>query len=468
MALGLIGSEQLDNYWSRNIRRRVAYDFPQGSAVLTELLSHFESEETPLPSFGWQEQRYSQISTTTLSSGQPTADVVFYLGGTTTTAGTPITITVGLSLRAYVTDASNFQIDDTIMFVNLSMTSGTDNLHGRVTAKNTTGADYIDFECTSVPVAATPTVVNTTSAEGKYLFLTGSAYAEGSRSRSGRSKFPIEVGNYTQMHKNAFALTSHALKAPLVYNKSGQYQIALKDNGIDHLEGLEKTLIWGERRTTTAEDSDTGETVRRDFAGGIIWFLKQWEKGNITNGGAFDYRPGGADVTAQTDWETYTDKRIIKLAGTTLSRSQFNELTSRAFEKTNNTSWEKLVICGQGYLNKVTESFEKQIHWTSMRDNGFKGWDFQLMEHQSNAGKVYYKTHPLFADANLGMRNSALVVDLGFLKMRHLTDHDTDVQTGIQPNDALIRKDQYLTVHGPEIWYPEAHMWIDNLGGITL
>lgn len=465
MALGLIGSEQLDDYWSRNTRRRVAYDFPQGSAVVTELMSHFEPEETPLPSFGWNEQRYQQIKTLTSTTGQPTADITFYLGGTTTTAGTPITITAGLALRVYVDDASNFQVDDTIMIRNLTMTAGPKaDLNARVTGTNTVNADYLEIECTAVP---TSTVVNSTASEGLYVFLQGSAYAEGSRSRKGRSKFPIECTNYTQMHKNAFALTSHALKAPLTYNKSGHYQQALKDNGIDHLIGLENTLIWGERRTTTAEDPDTGETVRRDFSGGLLWFLKQWEKGNISNGGAFDYRPGGADITQQTDWETYTDKRIIKLAGATLSRSQFNELTSRAFEKTNNNSWDKLVICGGGYLNKVTDSFERQIQWTSLRDNGYKGWDFQLVQHSSNAGTMYYKTHPLFSDNSGLMRNSALVIDLGFLKWRYLTDHDTDVQTGIQMPDALIRKDQYLTVGGPEIWFPEAHMFIDNLGGIT-
>ncbi len=218
---------------------------------------------------------------------------------------------------------------------------------------------------------------------------------------------------------------------------------------------------------TTAVDPDSGEPVRRSFSGGLLWFLKQWELGNIANGGVFDYRPGGADLTVQTDWETYTDKRIIKLNGTTLSRSQFNELTSRAFEKTNNSSWDKLVICGQGYLNKVAESFEKQVQWTSMRENGFKGWDFKLLEHQSNAGTMYYKTHPLFTDSSALWRNSALIIDLGFLKWRPLTDHDTDIQEGIQSNDALIRKDQYLTDGGVEIWYPEAHMWVDQLGGIT-
>lgn len=462
MPLGLHTSNSQASYWSRNIRRRVAYDFPQGTAPLTALLSLFEPEDTPLPEFGWQEERYAPVRTMTASSGQPTADIVFYNQGTTTSAGTPITITAGLQLRAYVDDASEFQVDDTICFFNLTLTSGTGNLTGRVIGANSTD-NWIEFECTAAPQS---TVVNSAVAEDKYVVLIGSAYAEGSRSRKGRIKYPIEVQNYCQMHKNTFALTSYALKAPLVYNKSGDYEKALKSNGIDHLSGLESTTIWERRRSTTAVDPDSGETVRRYFTGGLLWFLEQWELGNVSNGGAFNYRPGEASVRTQTDWETYTAKRIIQLGGSTISRRQFNTLIGRTFEKTNNTSWSKLVLCGQGFLNSVSDHFESQVTWTSLRENTHKGWDFELLEHRSNAGTVYYKTHPMFNDTSGLFLNSALIVDLGWLKWRPLTDHDTDVKEGIQANDALVRKDQYLTVGGLEIWYPEAHMWIDNLGAI--
>ena len=464
MPLGMSTTPVLDDFWYNNTRRRVAYDFPQGTAPLTALLSLMEPEETPIQEFGWQEERDSMIKTQTTDTGQPSAGVVFYGAGTTTTSGAPTTITVGLQLRAYIDDASEFQIDDTIMFVNLDLTSGTGNLLGRVIAKNSVTAPYwIEFEVTATVAS---TVLNSSSAnEDKWMYLTGSAFAEGSRSRTGRNRYPTTITNYTQIHKNAFELTRNALKTPTTYNKSGHYMKALKDNGIDHLKGLEMSLLWGKRRKTTDSDQDNGSSVARYFSGGLMWFLEQWEIGNVTNGGAFNYRPGGADVTAQTDWETYTDKRIIKLAGATLSPSQFNELHSRAFEKTNNSTWDKLILCGQGYYNKVSEYFENKIQWTSMRDNGYKGWDFQLAEHSSNSGKVYYKTHPLMRDSI--WRNSAFIIDLGFLKWRPITDSDTDVFQNIQLPDADKRKDQYLTDAGPEIWFPEAHMFIDNLGGIS-
>lgn len=472
MALGLVSSSTLHDgavdFWSRNTRRRVAYDFPQGTAPLTALMSLMEPESTPVSVFGWQEERFTDIKTLTSTTGQPTADVVFYLGGTTTTAGTPVTPAAGTSYRAYVDDASNFQVDDSIVFWSLTLTSGTGNLTGRITATNTTGADYIEFEATN---ALPSTILNSAAAnEGKSVFLMGSAFAEGSRTRTGRNKYPIEITNCAQIHKNAFELTRNALKTPTTYNKSGHYEKALKDNGIDHLTGLERTALFGKRRYANATDPDTGETVKRYFSGGLLWFLEQWELGNTSNTtggvtGEINYRPGAASIINETDWETYTDKRIIKLAGSTLSVSQFNELNSRAFEKTNNTSFDKLVLCGQGYYNKVSEAFEKKITKYELRENGFKGYDFEMQEHSSNSGTMYYKTHPLFRDAVF--RNSAFIIDLGYLKWRYITDSDTDIVQGIQLPDADKRKDQYLTDGGIEIWYPEAHMFIQDLGGIT-
>lgn len=459
MALGLVTSEVLDDYWSRNTRRRVAYDFPQGTAPLTALMSLMESDETPISEFGWNEERFVTIKTKTSTTGEPTADITFYTGGTTTSAGTPVTMTAGLVFRAYIDDASIFQVDDSVGFFNMTLTVGVGNVLGRVTAKNSTATPYwIEFEVTITPQS---TVVNSSASEGKYVYFLGSAFAEGARSRSGRNKFPLEIKNFTQIHKNAFELTRNALKAPLIYDKSGHYEKALKDNGIDHLAGLEQTAMWGARRKTTTTDPDTGETVSRRFTGGLRYFLEQWELGTS---GTLAYPHD--DVSTQTDWQTYTDKRIIKLAGGTISRSQFNDLNSRVFEKCNNSTWDKLCLCGQGYLNRVTEMFEKQVQWTSLRENGFKGFDFQLVEHSSNAGKVYYKTHPQFRDEI--WRNSAFYIDLGFLNWRSLTDSDTDVYQGIQLPDADKRKDQYLTEGGLEIWFPEAHMWVDQLGGITL
>lgn len=459
MALGLIGSEQLSNYWVQNTRRRIFYAYPNGTAPLTGLLSLMENKDTPLPEFSWNEERWAAIKTTT--AGGATSTVVFYLAGTTTTAGTPATFTQFQVVRVYVADASNFQVDDTVKIFSVDLTTGTVDIAGRVTAANTTGANWIEFAVTIAPVS---TVLNSTSANiGKYLYLMGSAYAEGSRSRTGRQIFPTTNTNYTQIQKTPFELTRTALKEPLKYDRSGAYKDVSKNNGINHLSQIELTAFFGERAKTTSVDPDTGQTVRRGFTGGIRWYLDQWELGSIANGGAFDY--GQAKVSDQTDWVTYTNKRVIKLGGAVINRAQFDELNTRVFERTNSTDWSKLCLCGPGYLAKVAAMYEKSLVRTSLRDEGFTGFNFKLFMHSSNAGDIYYKTHPLFNDPI--MRNSAFYIDLGYMGYRPLTDTDTDIQPMIQLPDADKRKDQWLTEYGFEIPFPEAFMYVENLGGIT-
>lgn len=460
MPLGLISSEQIDDYWVQNTRRRIFYAYPNGTAPLTGLLSMMETKDTPLPEFGWNEERWAAISTQT--TGGPTTNVIFYTAGTTTPVADPYTIVAFTAIRMYVDDASMFQLDDVITIFSLDLTSGTADLNGRVTAVNTSGTDYIEFEPLNVPAS---TLQNTaTDNDNKYVYLIGSAYAEGSRSRTGRQRFPSEIKNYTQIFKTPFELTRTALKEPVKYDKTGAYKDVAKGNGIDHLSQIEFSAFFGRRNKTTATDDDTGQTVRRGFTGGIRWFLDQWEKGSVANGGAFDY--GQPDVSAQTDFSTYTTKRVIKLGGSTITRTQFNTLMSNLFARTNSTDWSKLGLCGPGYLGKVADMFERQIQWTSLRDSGFDGFDFELAWHRSNAGSVYYKTHPLFNDPI--MNNSCFYVDLGYMGYRPLTDSDTDIQTMIQLPDADKRKDQWLTEAGFEIPFPEAFMYVESLGGITL
>jgi hypothetical protein len=292
----------------------------------------------------------------------------------------------------------------------------------------------------------------------------GSAFAEGSRSRTGQYTFPSEILNYTQIYKTAIELTRTALKAPLKYDKSGAYKDQLKKSGIKHLSGLEWSFLFGARRSETAIDEDTGGTVSRRFVGGLLWFLKQWELGGTGAGGAFAY--GQDDVSAQTDYVTYTNKRIIRLGGSTVTLDQFNHIESLPFEKTNSNDWCKLCLCGPGYIGKVNSRLEKSVQKTELRGEQYDGWDFQVTKRDGINGTIYYKQHPLFGNAEL--RDSAFYIDLGYMKYRPLTDSDTDIQQMIQLPDADKRKDQWLTEAGLEIAFPEAHMFVGRLGGITL
>ncbi len=460
MPLGLISSENTDNFWSDNARRKIFFSHPNGTAPLTGLLSLADTEETPMPEFSWFEERFVSKRTTTAAG--PTANTVFYTTGTTTTAGATFTPTAGTTYRIYLTSVSELQTDDVIVIHRLVMGSSTIEVQFRIVS---VGATFV--EAMAINTAPAAVTNNASTGVGLQVVLAGSAFAEGSRSRSGRYKYPSQIPNYTPIFKTAFEMTRTSLKAPLIYDKSGDYKNQLRKNGIDHMAGIEWSLFFGNRRSETATDPDTGETVSRRFMGGLLWYLKQWEKGTISNGGAFDYRPSGAtDLTTETDWVTYRDKRIIRLGGTAVSLDQFNEIEALPFQKTNSNDFCKLCLAGPGYIQKINSRLGKEVQVTQLRGEQYSGFDFKVTQRNGINGETYYKSHPLFNETE--MYNSAFYIDLGHLKFRPLSDSDTDIQQMIQLPDADKRKDQYLTEAGFEIAFPESCMFVDNLGGITL
>jgi hypothetical protein len=467
MPLGLESSEQLDNFWSQNSRRRVFYSYPNGTAPLTGFLSLADPDNTSHPQYGWNEERWIQRRTVTITG--PTANNVFYTAGGAESSGNTFTPTAGTTYRMYVYDADQFQLDDMVKVHNLNIaaTSVRTEISGLVVTKGETvgTGDYIEIK---VIASAEGAVTNNsaTLTVGLPVVHAGSAFAEGSRSRTGRYRFPSEIFNYTQIFKTAWEMTGTALKEPTKYDKTGDYKNQLKKNGIDHLAGMEWAFLFGDRRTEAVEDPDTGSTVRRGYVGGALWFLKQWEKGSVGNGGAFDYRENATDVTAQTDYRAYPDKRIIRLGSTSISKDDFEAIEALPFERTNSTEFCKLCLCGPGYIGKVNARYGKDVQVTQLRGEQYEGWDFKMTKRTSLTGDVYYKMHPLFN--NPEMRNSAFYIDLGYIKYRPMEDRDTDIMPLIQLPDADKRKDQYLTEAGLEFPYPEAHMFVGDLGSISL
>lgn len=463
MPLGLHTSEVIDDWWSQNKRRHIFYSYPNGMTPLMGLLSLADTEDTPQPQFSWFEQRWEQLKTTTVAG--PTSNCVFYNTGTTDTAGTSVTFAAGTVYRIYITDASEFQRDDVLKFHQLPLSSGQTEATFRVNSTNTTGTDFVEAEY--VGGASGAVTNNASSVVGKPVIYAGSAFAEGARSRQGRRKFPSEISNYTQIFRTAFSMTGTALKAPLQYSRSGDYRNQLKLNGINHMSGMEWAAFTGVRRATTTTDADNGDTVRVGYMGGLLWYLTQWEKGSTGNGGAFDYRASAVDVSAQTDYITYPDKRIIRLGAGTVTLDQFNEIEALPFQKTNSNENCKLCLCGPGYLAKVNSRLSKEVTKEELRGEQYDGFDFKVVRRSSLLGDVYYKVHPLFSASDSPYRNSAFYIDLGYIKWRPLTDRDTDIRQMIQPNDADYRKDEWLTEGSLEFPYPEAHMFVDQLGGIT-
>lgn len=459
---GLHTSGTHSSYISEKTRRKVLYQYPQGPTPLTYLLSLLPDEETDKTEFGWWEERDTVIKTTTAAIGGGTAGP-FYTGTGTTalTSGDPMTANSEYGVK--VNDYTLFRVQDVIWVRNILNNAGstTSQLRAVVTAVTQIAGDI--GRLTIRPIETVADVSNLIAMVGLSVYFVSSAAAEGTKSKVGSYSFPIEITNYTQIHKHGIHITRSALKQGVRYDSDGIWQDKLKKTGLRHMKGMEQATLRGVRATRNTTNED-GDTVPERFTGGIEYFLKQWELGTTGNGAIATYRPGGSDITA-TAWASDDDKRIIDLS-TTLTIDQFDTLIERAFRYTSETSFEKLVLCGSGFL-KAVQSYCK-LQSIVMRELNPKTDTFGLQMYRLSTiyGDLVFKAHPLLSQ-DLTFRNDAYILDLPCFKWRPLTDSDTEFLEGRQDNDFDGRKDCWLTEGGYEINFPENHMYIKNLTGIT-
>lgn len=454
--LGITTSADSETYWSENARRMVFHQYPQGAAPLTGLLSLMGDQEVDKSKFGYWEDRMDPHKSTTSdasgASGGPFDD------GAGADETDPFTTAAGSTLRVYVADYTQFRNRDVVWVRNALNSSGAaQQIKGVVTAEPS-ASGHITIRLVETATA----IANDSTNIGLDVFVIGSATGEGSRSKTGGHSRPIEIENYTQIQRTAFSLTRTALKGGLRYDSEGEHREKAKKNGLRHSIMIENSMLWGVRRTDTVTNEDS-ESVPEKKMGGLEWFLRQWELGNTGNGGAFDYRPGGTDITS-TAWDASDDKRILDINGT-ITTSQWNDLMERLFRYTNAENFQKLCLCGGGFLNKFNQMIDNtSVVNRKLFDNGKAGFSFK--EWESPNGIVMFKTHPLFTQ-HAAFNNSAWFLDMGNLKYTYLADSDTELLENRQANDADKRKDEWLTECSLEVRFPESHMFINNLTGIV-
>ena len=471
--LGLTSSKTIgDQSWrSETARRQVFYNYPNGTAPMTGLLSIMESESNDHPLFGWWEQRYVGIRAEINNDGTSPTGPFFDSDGTTEKTD-PWTVTSGNAFAIFVAtaDVTQFKVDQQILIQDVELDdSTTADIHGYITAVNTSTGE-IDIKITQTisadDVSNDASDIDTSlHASGKYtLTVVGNVAQEGQRSKSGRIVSPINPHNYMQIHRSAFSFTRTATKEGLKFDDTGVYKNKAKDNLIDHMTGIELSNFFGIKQQLAETDADDSEATVRNFSGGVLHWLKEWELGNTTNGAEYDYRPGGSDVTA-SNIHTEDLKRLITVNGT-MSMTQLDNLIERCFRVTNNKAFEKLALCGSGFLKVLNQGIDNASTMERRIQEGDNTFGLQVVSVETVFGTIHFKQHPLLTE-NPRYRNSCLIVDVHNLIYHHLTDSDTDIYKGRAENDRDRRKDEWITECGLEVRFPESHMWIDNLTGLT-
>lgn len=473
--LGLIGTEDLSAHRYKSARRKVFYDYPNGSAPLTGLLSLQDEEECNDPEFDWNEKRMKQQKTTTDDTTPFNGDAattstwgnVTRTGGKGVGAGAAYTasdIQAQEKLSLHVTDTTQFRIGHIIKVEPVALTGGTSGrLLLRVAGYNATGPTTTttvnplaagNLDCYVVgPVQVGTATLVSTQAAGLEVLVVGSAFEQGQAGSSFSSwTAPINPQNFCQIFRTKFGATGSNIKTALKWDRSGIYQDRAKEASIDHMIELEKAFLFGER--SMALNPNTNQPVYT--TGGALWFLYQWELAGAN--AVIKYRGATASaVTADTD----DNKRIIENTTGFMTEKLYDGYVERAFRKTSNKANEKLVLCGNKFLNVINQLYKSK----SVLDGGLPLSDtygMDVVKHRSPFGTLYYKTHPLF-NQNTLLQNNALFLDVGWLKYRYLIGRDTDLLENRQANDEDARVDEWLGECGLEFGYPEAHMYMKNV-----
>lgn len=461
MAFGFMAVTDSGNFYPwqrRNMRREIAYAYPNGAAPLCGLLSLADAEDTDGPEFSWLESRYVETKTLTdgigaggawqtTSAGVATADVALTDGGTFylgVTAGTEV----------------NFPVNSVIMIVDVKKTGAAVYRHikARVTS-NTTLANQLTIVIVETGITGFTLAGGVSDTDGKTVILLGSANYEGSNAGVGKTlTHPINPGNYTQIFRNSFAFSRTALQQGLEYDRTGPYKKTAREASIEHMVGIENALLWGEKyKGTATAATDSTPTTYRTMAG-IHWYLKEWEK---QYGGGTVYRPGAADISAE-NWydDAGQDRRIISTGGT-LTVARWNLLLERIFKKTTASSSEKLLLCGQGLLSTINAYYENKVVVNKdMQAEHKYGFDLRTVETQH--GTLHMKSHPRFNDQSW-LRYDGFVLDIANLKYRPLAGSDTKIRKNIHANDFDGRKDEFLTEASLEVRFPETHTYVRGL-----
>ncbi len=375
----------------------------------------------------------------------------------TSQAASGFTFTAGTTYGVFVADASKFRVDDVVWIKRVpnAAASAFLDLKGAVTSVNT-GSNYI-LVTSNETVAS---VSNDTDANSIAIMVIGKAAAEGDRSREGGYEFPIECENYTQIFRETVGpFSRNALKAGQRFDKTGIYSSAVKQASLRLTEAMEMATFFGERAVRTVTNQNS-KSVPQRFMGGILWFLKEYEK---SGGGSFGYRPGGSAITSSS-WATEEAKRVIQVNGT-VTMAQLEGLVRRAFEETADGSFEKLLVCGSTLYSVFQNYFEMKAIRTTTLKTKEESYGMTINMWESPWGTLYLKSHPLFQRSAL--RTSGFVLDVGCLGWTDLQDSEMTLLKNRQNNDEDGRKDEFIGEGGLVVKAPENHMYLEGITGVT-
>lgn len=244
-----------------------------------------------------------------------------------------------------------------------------------------------------------------TIADDSFLTLIGSAYAEGTPAPQAVSRNPIKYSNFTQIFKDTYELTGTADKT--TYRTGNAWSNDKKRKTFDHSRGIEYAILFGQKFETTGTN---GKPLR--YMGGLRDFIPA--------------------------------NRTKIFSGTTTDINAYLDAVYPVFDYETGAGDERLVFCGNGYLNTFNKLVAKDTNSDIQYIGPVKVFGLTCMRFLTPQGSLFLKSHPLM-NVHGKYTNSAFGIDFDSLRYVAMEGRDTKAKDDVQTEDEDVRRGFYMT-----------------------
>jgi len=403
-------------------RKGILYEYPNGVAPLTAILSMMEDEGLESYDFHWWTKSLPQEFANVTGIYTDVA-----LGNAYTTAA----LNTGdyLYLKLSESDAGKFRSGLMVHFVDKSDTSKAG--FGKVTQVVKNGASsYLAIELKQDIADSGATGID-------YVRIIGTVNPQGGARPQSQLTKPVKYSNKTQIFRDPLSLTRTAMQTRL---RTAQQRAEARREALElHAIRMEKSFYDGIMSETIGDNGQPETTTR-----GIIPWIRSEASENVDN-----YQTTGK-VTAGDSW----------IAS---GKEWLNTMLEIIFRYGDT---EKLAICGSGALkgiNDLAEALGTVQLKTQQMDYGL-----QVTTWYHSAGTLHLMTSPLFTQEVI-RRNSMMIIEPRKIKFRYLQDtifkgdvaYDNEEATDTGIDGA---EEEFLTEAGLEFHFPNHCGFLEGVG----